>query len=334
MIRETLPVLISELVGAIEDRGLRVDKDTLETMFASFASVPKEREIVKAAVGVDPLARKYREGSMNKARLRRLAAAGDENAAEIMNFKKRKVIYDDLQILKRATEGEAFKFEFTLAKTGRFYTTNRAITLSKEARTCIIPWKGKKFYAYDMDQQELRLIAAYTGNETLKRALADGEDIHVRTAETAKVQHDRGTGKEMNYALMYGMEEGDYRAKYGLKEEQLKGIYKYLPVDKLRKITDKMLDRYGCIITLYGTRIACEDPASGPAYLIQGTGSDLSRRILMKISKEGLFLTMFVHDCFYFEDRIAEMEQLDVEVRGVEFPMKLKVGSNWAEVTD
>src|SRR4029453_16796255 len=82
----------------------------------------------------------------------------------------------------------------------------------RRIRECFIAPPGSKIVSADYSQIELRIMAHLSGDQSLRRALAEGEDIHRATA--AEVfgipldqvgNNERRVAKVINFGLIYGM---------------------------------------------------------------------------------------------------------------------------------
>jgi len=90
------------------------------------------------------------------------------------------------------------------AKGGIFYgkPTPPLYSLPKPLRSIILPDEGQLFVAADWDSQELRIIAARSGDSGLRRAIESGDDIHAATATLLGC--DRTRAKNAFYGWAYG----------------------------------------------------------------------------------------------------------------------------------
>ena len=82
----------------------------------------------------------------------------------------------------------------------------------RRIRECFIAPPGSKIVSADYSQIELRIMAHLSGDENLRRAFADGEDVHRATAAeifgvplSAVEQEHRRVAKVINFGLIYGM---------------------------------------------------------------------------------------------------------------------------------
>jgi DNA polymerase-1 len=106
-----------------------------------------------------------------------------------------------------------------VASTGRLSSTAPNLQnipveneLGRQIRRAFKPGKGRVFVAFDYAQQELRLLAHFSGEQKLIDAFARCEDVHALTAsqilgvELAEVNKDqRRVGKTVNFGVIYGI---------------------------------------------------------------------------------------------------------------------------------
>jgi DNA polymerase-1 len=161
----------------------------------------------------------------------------------------------------------------TGASTGRFSSSDpnlQNIPIRTEEgrriRKAFIAPGGHKLLSVDYSQVELRILAHYSGDETLLDAFHHHRDIHASTAAAVYgipleqvTFEQRSFAKSVNFGLMYGM--GAFRLSHGsgLTMEQAKdfintyfarfpGVKKYLDQSK-RQAAD-----LGYVETLFGRR--------------------------------------------------------------------------------
>ncbi|WP_370323754.1 DNA polymerase [Euzebya sp.] len=79
-------------------------------------------------------------------------------------------------------------------------------------RRCFTADRGNALVVADYSQQELRVLAAVSGDAALTAVFAEGADLHARTASTvfgvpadAVTPAQRKAAKALNFGLMYGM---------------------------------------------------------------------------------------------------------------------------------
>ncbi len=84
--------------------------------------------------------------------------------------------------------------------------------IGREIRRAFIPEEGNAFIAADYSQVELRMLAHLSGDEALKQAFLDGQDIHIAVAsevfgtEIEEVSSEqRSAAKAVNFGIVYGI---------------------------------------------------------------------------------------------------------------------------------
>ncbi len=213
----------------------------------------------------------------------------------------------------------------------------------RRVRKAFIASAGHVLMSVDYSQFELRILAHYSGDETLKRAFAEGQDIHRTTAakvfniEADKVTSEqRRFAKTINFGLMYGM--GAFRlardTELTLKEaERFREAYfnNFPAVKDYLDGTKAFVIENGYAQTLFGRRRYFEvqiNKATGEKRItertgreainmpIQGTNADIMKKAMIalhKALKEGHYKTRIllqVHDELVLEVPENEVETL------------------------
>ena len=90
-------------------------------------------------------------------------------------------------------------------------------------RETFVPAEGRRLLSADYSQIELRILAHYSGDASLRDAFRAGEDIHRRTAaEVAGVAPDevddeaRARAKAVNFGIIYGLSAFGLARQLGL----------------------------------------------------------------------------------------------------------------------
>jgi DNA polymerase-1 len=208
----------------------------------------------------------------------------------------------------------------------------------RQIRTAFVAEEGHKLISADYSQIELRVLAHIADIPALKRAFADGLDIHAMTAsEMFGVPVEgmpgevRRRAKAINFGIIYGIsafglaqqlgigraEAGDYIAKYF---ERFPGIRDYMEATKRSARAD------GYVKTIFGRKMHFPEINSQNRAMkafferaainapIQGSAADIIRRAMIRmpeaLAKAGVRARMLlqVHDELIFEAADAEVD--------------------------
>jgi DNA polymerase-1 len=209
----------------------------------------------------------------------------------------------------------------------------------REIRTAFVAEPGHKLISADYSQIELRVLAHVADIPQLRRAFADGLDIHAMTASEmfgvaieGMPPEVRRRAKAINFGIIYGIsafglanqlgipkqEAGDYIATYF---KRFPGIRDYMEATKARA------HERGFVETIFGRRIHfAEINTKNPStrgFLeraainapIQGSAADIIRRAMIRMPRAlrdaGLASTRMllqVHDELVFEAPLGEVE--------------------------
>ncbi len=209
----------------------------------------------------------------------------------------------------------------------------------RKIRTAFIAANGKSLISADYSQIELRILAHIADIEALKKAFAEGLDIHAMTAsEMFNVpikdmdQNIRRNAKAINFGIIYGIsafglanqlgisrtEAGDYIKAYF---EKFPGIKDYMEAQK------NLVKEQGFIETIFGRKIILENANSkNPmerAFVervsinapIQGSAADIIRRAMIHMEpalrdkKIKADMLLQVHDELIFEVAKGDEEE-------------------------
>jgi DNA polymerase-1 len=246
-------------------------------------------------------------------------------------------------------------FNQTGAVTGRLSSNNpnlQNIPIRTEegrrVRRAFIAEAGNLLLSVDYSQIELRILAHYSGDESLRNAFLDGQDIHRATAAKVfsvkpdEVDSDqRRFAKSVNFGLMYGM--GAFRLARDTDltladaEDFIEAYFNNFPgVRDFLEATKEVAARNGYVETLYGRRRffpelqrddgnkqhkqrAEREAINTP---IQGTAADIMKRAMIQVDerlKRGKFtaqMLLQVHDELVIEapeDEIEDVQQMVIE---------------------
>jgi len=269
-------------------------------------------------------------------------------------------------------------FNQHVAQTGRLSSVNpnlQNIPIRSEngrrVRKGFIAKPGHLLLAADYSQVELRLLAHFSGDETMVKAFNHGEDIHAQTAaEIMGVQlsevtsDDRSKAKAVNFGLMYGQSSfGLANALRISRKEAKEYITNYfLRFNKVKSYLDTLkeeCEETGYASTMYGRKRFLPDINSNNRTIkanaermainspIQGTAADIIKKAMINIQEviveKGLKTKMLlqVHDELIFEVPENEIDTMKVVVKeGMENVVSLSVplsvdmgiGANWFDL--
>jgi DNA polymerase-1 len=209
----------------------------------------------------------------------------------------------------------------------------------REIRTAFIAEEGHKLISADYSQIELRVLAHIADIPQLRRAFADGLDIHAMTASEmfgvpieGMPPEVRRRAKAINFGIIYGIsafglgnqlgiskqEAGDYIATYF---KRFPGIRDYM------EATKRQAHERGFVATIFGRRIHLPEintrNPSTRGFLeraainapIQGSAADIIRRAMIRmpaaLKAAGLDSTRMllqVHDELVLEAKLADVD--------------------------
>ncbi|AWY04950.1 DNA polymerase I [Rhodococcus phage WC1] len=193
------------------------------------------------------------------------------------------------------------------ARTGRMSITGiPAQTLPSGdwmIRRCFLADEGHRIASIDYQTQELRVLAALSGDQVMLDAFRNDKDLHQITADAASVP--RKVGKMANFLTVYGGGAGALAVQAGIDADTAKSVLdafgKTYPKVKVfsRKLQSEA-GRRGYITTPTGRRLPV-DPAraySALNYMVQSTSRDVTCRALLKLHDAGFtpYLRLPIHD--------------------------------------
>ena len=224
--------------------------------------------------------------------------------------------------------------------------------------------------AADYSQIELRVLASLSGDESLKAAFIEGQDIHTTTASKIfsvpmdEVSHEQRThAKAINFGIIYGMGPQRLARETGVSTKDAKSfIEKYFEqYPKIKTYIDEAIDyakKNEHTTTLLGRRrplpeinnaerlalanaqnIAVNSP-------VQGTAADLIKLAMIKVQNRlddlslNAKMLMQVHDELVFECPKSELDEVQSIIResmeqamdiGVPLKVAIGLGTNWLE---
>ncbi len=245
------------VVGRMERRGIKVDRDYLASLSKEFSKeiAALETQVYGAAEGpftigspqqlgqvlYDRLGlqggRKGKSGtySTDVNELERLAGEGVAVARLVLDWRQltklRSTYTDALQAQINPETGRVHtSFSLSGAQTGRLSSTEPNLQnipirteLGRKIRDAFVAEPGYQLMSADYSQIELRIAAHMADVPQLKAAFSAHEDIHALTAQElfGSVDRDtRGKAKTVNFAILYGISSWGLAGRLGVSREE------------------------------------------------------------------------------------------------------------------
>jgi DNA polymerase I len=271
-------------------------------------------------------------------------------------------------------------FNQTATATGRLSSTNpnlqnipvRSDLGRRIRRAFVAPKDGYVLLAADYSQIELRLMAHLSGDEAMRRAFHEGQDIHDFTArqlfgvDSSGVVdgNQRRMAKSVNFGLLYGMSDFGLAQRLEIGRAEAKAITQayFARFPSVRAYIDSVIQQGrddGYVTTLLGRRrympalrssnfmlrSAAEREATNAP--LQGSAADIMKLAMVRIdgglARDDLDARMLlqIHDELIFEvhrrqlHEVAELVRTQMEsVVDLSVPLvvTIKVGANWYDV--
>jgi DNA polymerase-1 len=269
-------------------------------------------------------------------------------------------------------------FNQTVAATGRLSSNNPNLQnipireeRGREIRKAFCATNDNYlFLSADYSQIELRLMAHMSGDEHMKSAFKDNEDVHTATA--AKIfkkdirdvsRTERSKAKTANFGIMYGISAFGLSQRLNIPRKEAKELiddyFNNFPA--VKKFMDKSIEKArvkGYVETLMGRKRYLPDIDSRNATVrgmaernainapLQGSAADIIKvamiNIYNRILDEGLKarMNLQVHDELNFECPVDEKDKLAEIVKyemgnavhlSVPLTVELGTGKNWLE---
>ncbi|MEL6961174.1 MAG: DNA polymerase I [Pseudomonadota bacterium] len=399
---ETLERPLVAILDKMERRGIKVDRTVLRQLSSDFTKRMKELEVTAHQqaghefnlgspkqlgevlfdeIGI-PGGKKTKAGGYQTGAeiLESLAAQGHELPSTVLAWRQLQKLtgtYTD-SLIKEISDADGrvhTSYAMAVTSTGRLSSNDPNLQNipirteeGRKIRKAFVAEPGNVLMSADYSQIELRVLAHIADIEALKRAFAEGADIHATTAsEMFGVPLDEMDGelrrraKTINFGIIYGI------GPYGLSQRL--GI----PFEDAKNYIDTYFERYpgikaymdqakseakeqGFVKTLYGR--VCPTPeikSSNPARRgyaeraainapIQGTAADIMKRAMIQVDRAldrldlNAKMLLQVHDELVFEvpeanvDAVADLVKKTMEnaaFLSVPLTVEVGTGANW-----
>jgi DNA polymerase-1 len=377
-----LEMPLIEVLAELEFTGIRVDVGRLRDLSGQFSEriMRLEREIFEIAgreFNIDsriqlaqllfdelklPVQKQTRTGpSMDAEVLEDLAHIHPLPAKIIdyrQNAKLKSTYVDALQELVHPQTGRVHtSFKQDVAATGRLSSQDPNLQnipirteQGREIRSAFLPGpEGWLLMAADYSQIELRVLAHFSGDATLRQAFADDRDIHAQVASEVYgvplgqvTAAQRRNAKAVNFGVIYGQSPFGLAKMLGIEQREAaefieRYFARYPGVDEFIVRTLQRCRREGFVSTILGRRrpvSGVRDPLSlrgkrqrslperiAINTVIQGSAADVIKRAMidvhrrLKTDRFQAKMLLQIHDELLFEFPPGEQQQLVQMVR-------------------
>ncbi|QGM99506.1 DNA polymerase I [Methylocystis parvus] len=354
--------MLSRLSGEFAQEMVRLEADIFELAGESFnLGSPKQLgDILFGKMGL-PGAKKTATGawSTSASVLEDLAAEGNDFARRILDWRqlsKLKSTYADALpgFVNKETGRVHTCYSLAATTTGRLSSSEpnlQNIPVRNEAgrkiRKAFIASPGHVLISADYSQIELRLLAHIADIPQLKKAFADGIDIHAMTASEMfgvpvkdMPPEVRRRAKAINFGIIYGISAFGLANQLSIPREEasayIKKYFERFPgIKDYMEATKKTVREKFCVTTIFGRslhfpRMSSANPSDRAFYEraainapIQGAAADIIRRAMVRMDEAltdaGLHAQMLlqVHDELVFEAPEAEAEATIIVARRI-----------------
>lgn len=378
---ETLERPLLDVLARMERRGISIDRQMLSRLSGEFAQIMArlEHEIHEAAgetfnpaspkqLGdilfgkmAIPGGKKTATGAWATGAqiLEELADQGHELPKRILEWRqisKLKSTYADAlpDFVNQETKRVHTSFSLAATTTGRLSSSEPNVQNipvrteeGRKIRAAFVPIAGHKLLSADYSQIELRILAHIADIPALRKAFADGIDIHAMTASEmfgvpVKDMDPmiRRRAKAINFGIIYGISAFGLANQLGIGREEagayIKKYFERFPgIRDYMDSTKKFARDHGYVETVFGRR--CHYPqinSSNPSERafneraainapIQGTAADIIRRAMIRMDdalahqKLKAEMLLQVHDELIFEVPEAQVEATIAVVKKV-----------------
>jgi len=278
----------------------------------------------------------------------------------LLEYRESEKLIQQAENLIKASQDSIIRTNFDQlgTRTGRFSSSSPNLqNVNPELRGAFIARKGCYLVSFDYSQIELRILAELSNCQKMQEAFKSGKDLHQFTAslvynlpEDQITDQQRKDGKNVNFAVIYGMGGKSLARKLQINEEQAQNFLnnfftQYPEVNQLRsELEQQILSRSG-FFNPYGRWLMLEPTEKYRAlnYLIQSTAADLLKESMVRVGRfledyaSKILLT--IHDELVLEipenelDLIPKIKEL-IEISPFQVPIEVSVeiGKNWSEM--
>lgn len=170
-------------------------------------------------------------------------------------------------------------------------------------RRCFVADPGHLIASVDYQTQELRVLAALSGDSVMIQAFQNGMDLHQITADAAGVE--RKVGKMANFLQVYGGGAGTLATNANIPFPTAKNVLEafsatYPGVTKYSRELQAQARSDGYVTTPIGRRLPVDDDRvySALNYMVQSTSRDVTAKALLRLHDAGFtpYVRLPIHD--------------------------------------
>ncbi|HSI77968.1 MAG TPA: DNA polymerase I [Lunatimonas sp.] len=377
---------LSELSKVLDEESKVIEKRVYELAGEPFnLSSPKQLgEILFVKLNLDPKAKKTKTGQFATGEEVLSRMAGEHEIAQaILDYRqmvKLKSTYVDAlpELINPKTGRIHTTYNQFVAATGRLSSINPNLqnipirsARGREIRKAFVPRDGNHIIlAADYSQIELRIMAAFSKDESMIEAFKNGRDIHATTAAKIfqvpleDVTSDmRRKAKTANFGIIYGISAFGLSQRLNIPRGEAKEIIDayFKEFSAVKAYMDNCIEnarKQEYVETVLGRRRYLRDINSRNATMrgfaernainapIQGSAADMIKVAMIDVHKwmikENLKSKMIlqVHDELVFDAHKEEVELLKAEIPklmagavdiGIPIEVEVGTGNDWLE---
>lgn len=242
-------------------------------------------------------------------------------------------LLNNLRQVRNAADAQGFvhpRINTQAALTGRMSIVRPAMQTfkkrDKRLRGCFIAREGHVFVGADYDNQETRIAAAFSGDETLRRVVFENLNQHLLTTEMIFDVHDKETmnpntpgqsyydiAKILDFAQQYGAGPRKIALQLGISVEEAKELWlSWRKTYSGLVAWSDSVAQYSHVVNPWGRVIPADKfrrYANGN-YAIQSSGRDILGDAMIKLENAGWgsHIWLPIHDELILEVPEAEAE--------------------------
>ncbi|MDO4450890.1 MAG: DNA polymerase I [Moraxella sp.] len=346
------PEFLSKLSLSFDNQIFELEQKAYELAGEPFnlASPKQLGEILFGKLGISG-GKKTKTGqySTSEATLAKIDHPLVEVVLEHRSLSKLKSTYTDA-LIKACDKGGRVHTSYhqALTSTGRLSSSDPNLQnipirtdTGRQIREAFVAPEGRVILAADYSQIELRLMAHFSGDESLINAFNHNLDIHTATASeimgkplSEVTPNERRSAKAVNFGLLYGMGVFGLAKQLGVSNDVAKDYIKryfarYPAINDYMENTKTHAKEMGYVTTILGRKLYAPDINSSNQMIkqgaerasinapLQGSAAEIIKLAMIAVDKvlpkDNAKLLLQVHDELVFEvdaDKVDEIGEL------------------------